>query len=571
MSLILRLLFGAAVISAWTLAAQADLVSPYGGETAPNFVEISVLEDRVRVALEIDPADYPHFVAPDDGTGQSLAARTGGTMRVAADGQPLAAVIRSVDLRPRKARITAATSVVQPRPRSDEVIYAELEFPFAGQPSRMTFTPPLDETGMPTASLGVLVEHLGVPVTDYRYLSQAEVLVPDWNDPWFSRFENPNLTRHHKSPLMSFLSMEPREVRHEIIVRLRDLETWVDLGLGESETVGGAQMGVVASGAEAFFADRNPVTVDGQRVAPSDIRISRIAVGVEGLRVLDDAQDVDRATALLGVVMSYPRPALARDVEMTWELFPDGVETVPVTLTDPAGGVPAQVRAGDPVVRWTNHLTTWEEPQSRPVTVSTARVVDLPLVAMVLGLGAAAAAWVAVRGRGPRRVLAIAGAVACVGAAALTAPLSTRIPLPGRPAPDADAAHLLMAGLLDNMGAAMLETRPDGFAQALAPFVLSGRTGDVGAELRRGLSVSLPSGALARTDEIVEIEVERISPVPDATGNQIVAQWTASVSGGHWGHLHRRQVTYRGLVDVTREADRWFLSGLTILSAQSRT
>ena len=35
------------------------------------------------------------------------------------------------------------------------------------------------------------------------------------------------------------------------------------------------------------------------------------------------------------------------------------------------------------------------------------------------------------------------------------------------------------------------------------------------------------------------------------------------MSGGHWGHLHRRLVTYRGLVDVTRQADRWVLDGLS--------
>ena len=551
--------------------ATADLVSPYGGETAPNFLDISVLKDRVRITLEMEPADYPLFVGEDDGSGRSLSERTGDTILVTADGVPLAVGYRSVDIRPRKLRATAATALVPQRPRSDEVVYAELEYPFSGSPEELTFSPPLDAEGMPTVSLGLLVQHLGVPVTDYRYLSRKETLFPDWNDPWFSAFENPNLTRHHKSPLMSFLSMEPREVRHEIIVRLRDLEGWTDLGLGAAGTVGSAQMDAIAPHVSAFLRDRNPVVIDGEDATPTDIRIMRVAVGAEGLRVLDDAEEVDRATALLGVVLSYPREALAREVEMTWELFPDGLSTVPVTLTDPAGGVPAQVRRDDPVVRWSNYLTDWSEPETRPVTLASAATVNLPLLAMALSLGAAAAAWVGFRGEGRHRIVPLALAVCAVGAAVASAPITTRISLPWRTAPDAETARQLMSDVLENVGTAMLETRPEGFATALSAFVPAERAVEVGAELRRGLSVTLPSGALARTDEILDLTVERIDPAPDGTGSQILATWTASMSGGHWGHMHRRLVTYRGLVDVSRQADRWYVDGLTILSAQMKT
>ncbi|SFB72967.1 hypothetical protein [Tropicimonas isoalkanivorans] len=571
MVLPLRLFVTILATASWTAVARADLVSPYGGETAPDFAEVSVLPDRVRVALEIDPADFPFFVRPDDGTGLPLSERTGLTLSVAADGQPLVPVIRTVDLRPRKPRITAATAIVPPRPRSADVVFAELEFPFDDRPERITLTPPLDTTGMPLASLGLLVDHLGVPVTDYRYLSRTETLMPDWDDPWFSAFENPNLTRHHKSPLMSFLSMEPREVRHEIILRLRDLEGWVDLGLGDAASLGPAQMAGVEARAADFLRHRNPVAIDGERVVPADIRVSRVAVGAEGLRVVEEAQQSDRATTLLGVILSYPRESLAQDVEMTWELFPDSLTSVPVTLTDPAGGVPAQVRVGNPVVRWTNYLRDWTEPQARPVTVSTATIISLPILAGAFVIGALAAAWSAFRQRGGRRLGLLAGAAMALCAAVVAAPVSTRISLPGQPEPTAEAAQQLMSGLLNNAGTAMLETRSDAFAEALTQFVPAERITEVGAELHRGLAVTLPSGAMARTDEIVDLKVERIDPAENGTGSQILATWAASVSGGHWGHLHRRQVTYRGLVDVSRQQDRWYLDGLTILSAEIKT
>ena len=51
-------------------------------------------------------------------------------------------------------------------------------------------------------------------------MATAATLNLDWADPWYSRFDNPNLKRHHKSALMSFLYVEPYEVRHEILARI---------------------------------------------------------------------------------------------------------------------------------------------------------------------------------------------------------------------------------------------------------------------------------------------------------------------------------------------------------------
>ncbi|WP_226628160.1 hypothetical protein [Alloyangia pacifica] len=568
MSVLLRLLSLAALL-ACPSPGRADLVSPYGGETAPNFVEISVLSDRVRIALEIDPADYPLFVSTD-GPALSLAARTGGTLVIEADRTRLVPTSRKVELRPRAPRVSAATTIYPARPKSAQVIYAELEFPFAGQPRSFTFKPPLDADGMPTASLGVLIEHLGVPVTDYRYLSRAETLVPDWTDPWFSVFENPNLTRHHRSPLMSFISVEPREVRNEIILRLHDLEGWIDLGLDSADTVGAAQLAIIEPAVAEFLRDRNPMVIDGEELRPAEIRLSQVKIGAEGLRLLDDDETSDRATSLLGVILSYPREALAREVEMTWDLFPTGSDVVPVTLTDPAGGVPVVARPDDPVVRWINHLTNWVEPQASPVSLSTARVISLPLLALLLVATAVIAALRGYRNRGKRRYVGLSVAALALIAAVASVPVTTQVSLPGQPAPDAEMARQLLSRFLENVGTAMLETRPETFAAALSPFVASDRVSDVATELRRGLSVTLPSGALARVDEINELQVEQISPDRSGSGSQILATWTAALSGGHWGHMHRRLVTYRALVDLSRKDNRWFLSDLTILSAQSK-
>lgn len=544
---------------------RADLVSPYGGETAPSFAELMVLEDRVRVVLEIDRADFPFFVAPEDGSGTGLAERTGRTMRIEANGTPLVPVTRVVDLRQRKTRQTSATPLVAPRPRSAEVIYAELEYPFQGRPEAITFIPPLDAQGRPLASIGVLAEHMGVAVTDYRYLSQRETMRLDWEDPWFTRFDNPNLTRHHASPLMSFIAVEPREVRHELILRLSDLERWVDLPLANTEEIGEAEMLIVADAAARFLEDRNPLYVDGSEAEAADIRVSRISVGVEGLRVLAPDALTPRRTTLLGVILSYPQPMLVGQVKMEWGLFPDGVTAVPVTLSDPTGGVPAQVRPDDRSVVWTNHLKTWQPLATEPVVLQAGTVLRAPLLSVGLVLLAILLAGLAVKGAHKARRLVAAGiAIALAGAAS---PVTSELRLPLSRGLEVETAANVLSGLVENAGVAALETQKDAFFGALAPFVAEANQAAVGGEILRGLTVTLPSGARGRVEEINELVVEEVGAPADDGSQTVLAHWTATLSGGHWGHQHRRNITYRALVEITPQDSTWMLSGLTVLRA----
>jgi hypothetical protein len=577
----LRATFLTVVVAASAFAsARADLMPSTGAETAPNFAEITVLEDRVRLALEIGFADYAAFV-PESSSAADLAAdaepdpaalspRTGATVTVRDDrGQPLTPLVRTVEIRDRKPRQTAmrliGNAIPTPaRPISPRVIHAEIDYPFSEQPKRLTFAPPQGEDGVATVTLGFLAQHGRVPITDYRYLSVAETLQLDWADPWFSAFENPNLTRHHKSPLMSFISIEPREVRHEIIFRLRDLEEWTALELGDTQTLDAEQMARIWQAAKQFFGARNPVVIDGARRQPEVMDVKALDVSATGLQVLEDPQDLDRTTALLGIVLFYPQRTLPEQLTMTWELFPDGADTVPVRVTDPAGGVPGQVTPDRPEISWTNFLKSWEDPSISAVSLGARREIGVPFLSvLLLGLGGVSAVR-AVRSLARWRwtglaLLAGAAAIATHQVAVLP------VPLPSGP-PDGQAATGISDAMVRNASTAMLETQPETFEAALGSFVSAPEIGSVGAEMRRGLSVILPSGARARTDTIEGMTIEEITSHGD--GLSLLASWTAQVSGGHWGHMHRRNIRYRALMDVEETDGAWMLHGLTVLSAK---
>ncbi len=241
------------------LSARADWINLTGAETAANIAEIYVLDDHVRLVLEVYVDDLEFFDAlvPDEWLKDEQVQRPAmedrlrqfadSTFQFVTDtGEKLPARLALVEPRLRTDRQSPFAGMINPMtrqrvpeaPADKRVLYAEIDYPFGEQrPKQLTMVPPLDEEGRAQVTIGFLAYHKSVPVIDFRYLGAPATLNLDWEDPWYSKFDNPNLKRHHKSALMSFLYVEPYEVRHEILTRVKDLEEWMDLGLRGDETI----------------------------------------------------------------------------------------------------------------------------------------------------------------------------------------------------------------------------------------------------------------------------------------------------------------------------------------------
>lgn len=575
-------------------AVHADLSPLNGAAVASNIAEIRVLEDRVEVSLEVYVGNLEVFqdLLPDSwfrgGAAKNRPAEaerlrrfseTG--LQVRADGELLEASVvlaeprrridRLADFARSAGQLTGTQTIPEP-PEDDRVFYVKLVYPFDGQPAELEFSPPVQPPGAPRVSIGFVVFHGSLHVMDFRYLSAPETLRLDWSDPWYSRFKNKNLKRHHDSGLLTFLYVEPRDVRRETLIRVRDLQDFVDLGLDPDATLLTVEdQARISETARAFFANLSPLEVDGSVIAPAETRAEFLAITTSGVRVSAGEEDVDPATALVGIIVSYPVTALPQNVSTRWPLFNARIPRVPATTFDPAGPFLTLLDPESRQIEWTNYLTQWEEPVVRPVMVNTPTVLRVPWLTGILVAIGIAALWLALRGAGRSRASAAAGAGAAFLGAILAYPIATPVELPVPGAPNTEAAHRVVSGLLDNISTAMLETEAAEFEAALEAFVVAANVDAVGPEIRRGLTVSLPSGARARIEEIADLKVEEVTEAANGAGHQILASWSARVSGGHWGHMHRRVISYRGLLDVSHERGEWLLDGLTILSAEANS
>jgi hypothetical protein len=385
--------------------ARADWMNLTGAETAPNIAEITVLDDRVRIALEVYIGDLATFEAllPDEWLKTDVAARSSLAERlkrfsaetlqvVTGDGTRLQADLKLAEARLRKDRASPFAGMINPMtrrrvpgaPEDKRVLYAELEYPFSGRPGSLTIVPPRNADGEAAVTIGFIAYHKSVPIIDFRYLSGPARVALDWGDPWYTKFDNPNLKRHHKSALMAFLYVEPREVRHEVLIRVRDLQDWTDLGLNGDAVIEYADRARIKERAQAFFATRNPLEVDGVPAMPAATRAEFLNVTLTGLRVIEDDNPLDLSTAILGIILSYPAKHLPQHVSVEWDLFSERVQRIPTTAIDPAGPFLGSVEAADPTFEWRNFLLKYQEPVVSPVVLDDGRAIGVPALSVLL-------------------------------------------------------------------------------------------------------------------------------------------------------------------------------------------
>jgi hypothetical protein len=570
----------------------ADWINLTGAETSPNIAEIYVLDDHVKLVLEVYIGDLDTFdpLIPDDWLqDEARAGRPGLEERMrsfaqqgfrirAADGSHLTAQLQLVEPRERVDRQSPFAGMINPitrqrvpeAPADKRVLYAEIIYPFEGRPQQLTIVPPLDEEGRAIVTIGFITYHKSVPVVDFRYLGQPARLNLDWDDPWYTKFDNPNLKRHHKDALMSFLYVEPFEVRHEVLTRVKDLEQWMDTGLRGREYIEVDELDGLKQRIGEFLLTKNPVRIDGQQLTPILDRTNYVKVGLQGIQLLEKPERLEISTAIVGVIITYITEGLPQEVTIDWELFTGQIQRVPATAIDPAGPLQTYVEPDDPVHRWQNFLKNYVPPTVAKVAVDHGLTqFRVPLLSLLCGAVLVVMLYRVLRRQARAWTWGVAGA-ALVGTVALYPVAQIGIARPAMLTAqlgDAQAVPVLEA-LLKNIYRAF-DFREEGVVyDKLALSVRGDLLEQIYLQHRQSFAIQKAGGAQAK---IKEVAVESASVQPREAGSQETTAevtWTAMGSVGHWGHVHMRQNRYQAQLTLSPADGHWTVTGLTLLDEQ---
>ena len=497
-------------------------------------------------------------------------------------GQVLPAELRRAEPRLRKDRFSPFAGMVNPytrqrvpdAPADKRVLYVELSYPFDGAvPKALTMSPPMDEEGRPLVTMGFIAYHKAVPVIDFRYLGAESKLSLD-PDPWYSRFDNPNLKRHHKDALMSFLYVEPYEVRHEILTRVKDLAEWMDLGLRGERYIEPDELEPLKQRIGEFLLTKNPVTVDGKALRPILDRTNFVKLGLGGIQILEVPERLELSSAIVGVIITYITEGMPQQVEVDWELFTDKIQRVPATATDPAGPLMTLIEPAANIHSWTNFLKNYQMPTVQQVDVSeTVGELHIPALSLGLLLGVlGTAVWAVLRLRRqlPVRLPLILGVLLLVTGAAAYPFAQITLTRPAMMAGELDderAAELLQA-LLKNVYRAFDFREEEDVYDKLALSVSGDLLTDIYLQHRQSMVVQKAGGAQAKIKEVTveKASAERVDG--DGLSYALNGQWTALGTVGHWGHLHQRKNRYEAVITATARDGNWKIMGLDLRDEQ---
>ncbi len=536
------------------------MINLTGAETAPNIVEIYVLDDHIKVKLEVYVGDLKKFkeLIPDEWLKNSSNNSTSASNSsdelirnrpsleqrikifaaerlqfVTEKGVKLQAKLKLVELRTRVDRLSLFSGMINPTtrqrvkaaPEDKRVLYAEIIYPFPGKdkisrPEQLTIIPPLNDQGDATANIGFLAYHKAVPIIDFRYLGQLVTLNLDWQDPWYTKFSNKILSRHHKYPLMLYLYVEPRQIRFESLLRISEIATITGFDVEQRTLSVEQKHKLLQEHIINYYTQNETLQIDGESFKPDSVRVEFLHATLSGLKVLENSTAVDDSWLLVGVSQLYYITALPQKIEKHWQYFSQRVDVIPVTVTDPVGPFRSVINKDDPGFGWQNFLKKYSDPVIQPVTVETGWSANIPYIGETQIIS-----WM----------------------------------------PEQQEALMIVADVLENVRIAFIEQEPHRFSEALGQTVRSKNIDITKGELGKLFSPKVTGGAVGAVQVFKDLKISNMRELVDPDGFSTTISGSAIIKAQHWGHIDQRQIQFQLLLDLIEDKNQWRLADLTII------
>ena len=524
---------------------RADWVVLNGSQLASNIAEIFVLEDHVKVKLEVYVGDLEKFaeLLPDSllknpgDQRPSLQKRmhifaTERLQFITGKGVKLPARLALVEPRMRVERqsLVAGTinpltrQPVKPAPTDKRVLYAEIIYPFDEKPAQLSIVPPMDEQGFAAAEIGFVAYHEAMPIIDFRYLSQPAKLNLDWDDPWYSRFSDKNLSRHFKYPISLYLYVEPRQVRMESLMRVVDIAALTGFKVDDSRGNVKDKHLLLQRHIENYYAESDALKIDGKSTRPDATRVELLNVTLTGLMLADINTAIEESSLLVGVSRQYLIAELPQKIDGVWPYFHQRVDRIPVVVTDPVGPLTHLIDADDPQFGWQNFLKKYSDPVIRPLEVKTGWSIPIPFIG-----DTSIVSWM----------------------------------------PDEQEAPQIINDVLENIRAAFIEKAPDSLSRALAEVVSSNQADTLQKELAKLFSPRVASGGSGSVQAFSDMVIISLRELDDPDGFSATISASARISANHWGHTDRRQLQFQALIDLVEIDQQWRLADLTVINIKA--
>lgn len=357
-----------------------------------------------------------------------------------------------------------------------------------------------------------------------------------------------------QAPVQSFLAVEAFEVRHEVLVRLKDVAE--DVELTAIGTLGIEEQGNVKDRLQAMVLPLATVTIDGQEANPIVDRVDFLTVGTRG--VLPRLEPVPEivSEAFIGVTVVYLTPRTPGELTLRWESFEGVMSEIPATVSDAEFSQTMTLTAEEPVLEWQNNLSEDPIPVVNAVAIEPMEI-PVPLLSLPLLILSILLLVSASRGKQSATRFALARMVLAVGlVVAPVAEMAVALPSSLSSVPSSGEARRILAGVLPNVYRAFEFREESDAYDRLAVSVTGDTLSEIYLEHRRSLEMEERGGARARVETVEVPEVREVLPAENG-GFVADAVWVVGGTVTHFGHRHFRQNRYDARVKLLPVDNTW--------------
>ena len=364
--------------------------------------------------------------------------------------------------------------------------------------------------------------------------------------------------------IQNFLAVGAFEVRHEVLVRLKDVAALVSVPPGPE--LGVEEQDGVKERTRELVLTRSRLELDGEDPEPLSQRVDFVTLDAKGVLPRPEPVPESVENAWMGVTVVYLTETTARELSLTWEPLDAAVE-IPATVTDPETTRSEVLTADQPVLRWVNELAEDPAPTVTAVEVAPATL-TVPLASLTVVAAGLLLVGVARRRRRSPHGLALARVT--VALAVLVGPLGTvAIALPWSEGwtPGAREAQGILARILPNVYRSLESRSESAVFDRLALSVTGETLTDVYLDHRKVLLMEERGGARARVEAVEVVAVDTVEAT-ESGAFWAEAVWTVGGTVTHFGHRHFRQNRYDARVEVVPDQGVWKLRTVEILDEQ---
>jgi len=367
------------------------------------------------------------------------------------------------------------------------------------------------------------------------------------------------------TPMMIYLSVEPYEVRQEILVQASAAMQYLSINDKGLTSIPVDSQEQIKKEIQEAVISANTIYVDNQILTPADRITNFVTLGRGGVATRETPMEEDLEDAIMGITLIYDIEAYPDSIFVNWQLFPDSVQFIEASAVDPHGAFTVMLSPDENNLRWKSRLAGYQVPAIEAIEVENR---PQPLISFLIWMGILLFVIFQVIYKKTIDIQQWIIIILVLGFISYPfVRFQVNISFLPHGKPSSERASVILNDVLTNVYRAFDRRNENDVYDRLAISVSGNQLTEIYLQNRQSMELENRGGARANVDDVNIQELSNIKRHKDR-GYVADTRWTVRGSVNHFGHTHYRQNQYRALVSFGIDDENWKINNIEIVDTR---